>query len=774
MNDRISNFPRTIHRVYLCIFFSAFSLITACGGGGGQSPSPPPPSPPPANVAPTVSAGEDQSVDDQTTVTLTASASDSDGTIASYSWSQTDGREVTIENADSAEASFITLASNQDTSYSFSITVEDNDGASATDSVRITVTPTGLKVLALANPPVSKPNYVIKGKNGGTSIYQNRTGDIKQILYESKDKDVRTRVIFDERTNEPEKIVDEITGGFIALSPNGNDRIDFYHFDADGDYQSGTAVYVEGGEYYSADIIGIPSFEGQITGQLIGARRSGSFALVADQTTTLDDITSVDEDLSAMMDLIASIEVRNGRPRDIIQILYEAQARDFGKQIQYDRGTNGPGKIVDNVSGHFAILVENGDRRIDIYHFDSDGYYQSGEAIYSQGGRYLYADIVGTPSFEGQYPDDLNRLNHIGRFILTPDQSTTIANMMTVDSKISLMASDGGARNYPSFDLIRFSYDSALRLSLAKTLKIGGIAVGGLALAGFLPPAYGAAGVAMLMSGLFSDQIGTFVANKFKTDNPLAQELVDLAVEQLQDSDRSIEGFWERIKDNVNDGVDFVSELVQDAKDNLREFTDESEFADIEGIDGPSDDELASSLVPISEDGPAIVDAHVSGQAVNQDGVVYKLDGTVIGDGTITASGASDDGSDNIQIDGTIDKTNDSVSGSFSTNDDSGSIDGETQPLGSCDVSTGSGGRGTFTFAHNVGVGVVQFYYDAYSIPDRFTVRNAGGIQFDTGRLVSGSRTVTLNLSTPIVFVSVSAPRSGTLWEYSIGCAEAS
>jgi chitinase len=47
----------------------------------------------------TANAGPDPTVDESTTVTLDGSAStDSDGTIASYSWTQTGGPKVTLSH----------------------------------------------------------------------------------------------------------------------------------------------------------------------------------------------------------------------------------------------------------------------------------------------------------------------------------------------------------------------------------------------------------------------------------------------------------------------------------------------------------------------------------------------------------------------------------------------------------------------------------------------------------------------------------------------------
>ncbi len=91
----------------------------------------------PANRPPQANAGSAQTVNSGVTVTLDGSASsDADGSIASYSWSQTSGTPVTLNNANAAQASFVSPASG---TLVFQLTVTDNEGASASASVTITV-----------------------------------------------------------------------------------------------------------------------------------------------------------------------------------------------------------------------------------------------------------------------------------------------------------------------------------------------------------------------------------------------------------------------------------------------------------------------------------------------------------------------------------------------------------------------------------------------------------------------------------------------------------
>jgi hypothetical protein len=109
-------------------------FLVGCGGGGkGGDESPP------INQPPSVSAGIDQVVPTYLTVTLSGSGSDNDGSISRYSWTQTSGTTVTLDNPNSAITSFQTPEINQDETLTFELVARDNEGATSKDSVSITV-----------------------------------------------------------------------------------------------------------------------------------------------------------------------------------------------------------------------------------------------------------------------------------------------------------------------------------------------------------------------------------------------------------------------------------------------------------------------------------------------------------------------------------------------------------------------------------------------------------------------------------------------------------
>jgi hypothetical protein len=94
-----------------------------------------------ANQVPTANAGIDQTVAANQVVTLDGTGSgDSDGTIASYSWTQLSGTAVTLSSASATKPTFIAPLASSASTLVFGLQVTDNSGATSTsDSVTINV-----------------------------------------------------------------------------------------------------------------------------------------------------------------------------------------------------------------------------------------------------------------------------------------------------------------------------------------------------------------------------------------------------------------------------------------------------------------------------------------------------------------------------------------------------------------------------------------------------------------------------------------------------------
>lgn len=95
-----------------------------------------------ANQAPVANAGPDQNVDTNSTVTLDGSgSSDPDGSVASYSWAQVSGPTILWATSTTIVNPQFTPAT--DGTYVVELTVTDNEGATATDTVSVTATTPG-------------------------------------------------------------------------------------------------------------------------------------------------------------------------------------------------------------------------------------------------------------------------------------------------------------------------------------------------------------------------------------------------------------------------------------------------------------------------------------------------------------------------------------------------------------------------------------------------------------------------------------------------------
>ncbi|WP_049899799.1 malectin domain-containing carbohydrate-binding protein [Halococcus agarilyticus] len=94
---------------------------------------------PPENGAPTADAGADQTVDEGSQVTLDASASDDpDGDQLGYTWTQTEGPDVSPSQNDGETLTFTAPEVDSETTLTFQVSVSDGQ-ASDTDTVNVTV-----------------------------------------------------------------------------------------------------------------------------------------------------------------------------------------------------------------------------------------------------------------------------------------------------------------------------------------------------------------------------------------------------------------------------------------------------------------------------------------------------------------------------------------------------------------------------------------------------------------------------------------------------------
>jgi hypothetical protein len=114
----------------LFILFFTLVGLSACGDSSEKT-----------NSLPSANSGIDQTVIERSNITLNGTASDEDGEIASYHWSQISGPMVETSSADFATTTFIAPSVDTEQVMTFELTVTDSEGATASDTVDITITP---------------------------------------------------------------------------------------------------------------------------------------------------------------------------------------------------------------------------------------------------------------------------------------------------------------------------------------------------------------------------------------------------------------------------------------------------------------------------------------------------------------------------------------------------------------------------------------------------------------------------------------------------------
>jgi len=432
------------------------------------------------------------------------------------------------------------------------------------------------------------------------------------------------------------------------------------------------------------------------------------------------------------------------------QLYVKSHDNDVAVRVIVDPFDGAPRVVIDDVTGTYGVYRQVSEDRLDLYIFDADNAWVDGAMLRRNGSRYERARILGLPAFTGQIRGDLSEGElGTGSFAVIADEADTLADVTDVTDEMdaimtALAASAGGQALFGSF---------------AEALRVGGIVV---LVGALIPPvngAYAAAGVAMTVVGWFTNDIATGIETGFQSDVPLANELRDIAVGFLREPGRR--GPLETLSDIVQGVKDFAADPLGDFGDGfeLPSFEEESYSGDdISRVD--SADEPAGGE-------PPSLPVDVTGQAVWQDNTVDPIVGTVDDDGTLTLE--SDDGA--LTIEGDI--VSGSLDGTWTRPDETGVVTGTVEAIAACEAVQASGGQGAFTNVHFVGAGSgdVEFFYDAYTVPDAFTVSVGGATRFSTGALVSGSQTAIVSIAgEQFVFVSVSAPESGTSWEYALSC----
>jgi len=137
------------------------------------------------NQPPDAPAGPAQRAAGGGKVRLRGSASDPDGTVETYRWEQVDGPSVSLSNADQALAFFIAPeAATGSQVLTFRLTVGDDNNATATDDVVVTIAKYGRLGITLSGTVKNHSTY--RGISGAAITVNQYQGDNSRMVGEAK------------------------------------------------------------------------------------------------------------------------------------------------------------------------------------------------------------------------------------------------------------------------------------------------------------------------------------------------------------------------------------------------------------------------------------------------------------------------------------------------------------------------------------------------------------------------------------------------------------
>jgi K319L-like, PKD domain len=256
------------------------------------------------NVAPRAHAGFDQRVVATRTAQLDSSLSSDDAAIASRSWAQTAGPAVTLSDAGAVQPTFVAPGLTAQSVLTFQLAVTDDEGATATDSVDVTVDPAPASVHVLGSVSYELVPHGLPGTglSYGAMSYVPLDADVLVEVVDVASNTVlassNTTLNFDFEVPSQRDVAVRVTAAMVRQAPLPLPHWNISVRDLDaaggpvGAIYSYTAPMFNTGVDWTHTDVRIPS-GWSTSGQLTGERSAAPFAILAAVQRGLALVTGV-------------------------------------------------------------------------------------------------------------------------------------------------------------------------------------------------------------------------------------------------------------------------------------------------------------------------------------------------------------------------------------------------------------------------------------------------------------------------------------------------
>lgn len=460
-------------------------------------------------------------------------------------------------------------------------------------------------------------------------------------------------------------------------------------------------------------------------------------------------------------------------------------------QSLYDHGGRrirtfyGPGgqllRVVDEDTGAFMTSTVVSAERTDYNYYDAQGQWQGGFAVLDDGdGTWSTAQILSSSGLQGSQITGTLSGAVVASFSMLPGSNSGLGPVTALTTTTNVFAFALRASR-PTLAFLNRLTDRMFPRAYAQTapastgsdfFKAAWLAGAGALVYTSTIPLAPLIGAALIGYGVYKLKQGVdgIIDSNVDLLDKVSDRLLGNSVEEFVEDKNPLTALRDKVKDYLDRGTSALDDLPT-----LSSLRSEVK-AKVENVASTIKQASTTAWQEITSEAPE-GESDLEGLLVDNSGQTYPVTGSFDpADDSITFDTGPVAGT---QISGSGKAPDGSLgSGTYTIARNgvpqSGTFTAQQQALGACRTQQSSGGQGAFTNSYDLGKdsGTFSLTYQMYSIPDKLEVIDTKGkVLFSTNGLVSGSQVVNVPFSGGrIVFVVVSAPTSGTAWDYEIGC----